>query len=91
MIVTLKKCLSEVNSEMTSAYKGIEQVCAEIQSQEERKSIVDEREQMANLALIYMYYNIGKRWERIKLFTTLQPQIKDMLFSCMFFVIISGI
>jgi hypothetical protein len=44
---------------MTSAYTGIEQVCVEIHNQEERKSIMYEREQIANLAIIYMHYNIG--------------------------------
>jgi hypothetical protein len=29
-----------------------------------------------------MHYNIGNRWERIKLFTRLQPEYKEILFSC---------
>jgi hypothetical protein len=69
---------------MTSAYTGIEQVCGKIQSQEERKSVIDERERIANLAIIYMHYNIENMRERIKLFTSLQSQFKEIFFSCMF-------
>jgi hypothetical protein len=67
-----------------SAFTGIEQVCAEIHNGQKDKPITEEREQLANLSIIYMHYNIGGLWERIKLFTMLPPQFKEILFSCMF-------
>jgi hypothetical protein len=49
---------------------------------EERNTNADIREAIENLVAIYMHYQIGNRWERIKLFAILQPEYKEILFSC---------
>jgi hypothetical protein len=69
---------------MTDAYSGIEQVCSELEIKEEETSIINEREAIEKLAAIYMHYELGNRWKRIKLFTMLQPEFKEILFSCKF-------
>jgi hypothetical protein len=67
---------------MSNAYSGIEQVSSELEVNEERNTNTEVREAIESLASIYMHYSIGNRWERIKLFTTLQPEFKEILFSC---------
>jgi hypothetical protein len=69
---------------ITNVYSGIEQVISELESKEGEDSIINERESIAIVAAIYMHYRFGNRWERIKLFTMLQPEFKEILFSCMF-------
>jgi hypothetical protein len=67
---------------MARAYSGIEQVSSEIEVNEERNNNVEIREAIETLAAIYMHYPIGNRWERIKLFARLEPEYKEVLFSC---------
>jgi hypothetical protein len=67
---------------MARAYSGIEQVHTKIEVNEERNTTAEIREAIETLAAIYMHYTIGNRWERIKLFTRLQPEYKEILFSC---------
>jgi hypothetical protein len=61
---------------MTSAFTGIKQVYAEIHILSRDKSITEEREELTNLSIIYIHYNIGSMWERLELFTMLSPQFK---------------
>jgi hypothetical protein len=69
---------------MTNAYSEIEQVSPELEAKDGENSIINERESIATLATIYMHCKLRNRLERIKLFTMLQPQFKEVLYSCMF-------
>jgi hypothetical protein len=67
---------------MTNTLSGIEQVRAEIHNPNRDKPITEEREELANLSIIDIHYNVGSMWEKLKLFIKLQPQFKEILFSC---------
>jgi hypothetical protein len=67
---------------LSNAYSGIEQVSSELEIDEEKNTNTEIREAIENLASIYMHYSLGNRWERTKLFTTLQAEFKKILFSC---------
>jgi hypothetical protein len=67
---------------MARAYSGIEQVFTEMEVDEENNTKEEIRMAIGTMAAIYMHYEIGNRWERIKLFSRLQPEYKEILFSC---------
>jgi hypothetical protein len=84
IINTVHKCSSIQPNIMANAYSGIEQVSSELEVDEERSTNIQIRESIEDLASIYMHYSLGNRWERIKLYTILQAEFKEILFNCKF-------